>query len=133
MTIETHARTTPDRSLEQRFEALERANKIRTARAELKQRIKADPTYRLLGLAIANDAAALGYPAGYLDTMKVADVIIVAPKIGRVRVRNALAALHISPAKTIAGLTDRQRDELLAELRRPGTARRHPFNLSQEL
>lgn len=131
MTTRTQT-TTPDRSLDQRLEALEHANKIRAARSELKRRVKADPTYRVLGLAIANEAVALGYPAGYLDTMKVADVILSAPKIGRVRVRNALDTLRVSPSKTIAGLSDRQRDELLAELKRPGTARRHPFNLSRE-
>lgn len=114
--------TTPDRSLEQRLAALERANVIRSARADLKARLKDDREWRLLALALLNETEALGLPAGSLDTMKVRKLLIAAPTIGAVKANRAMATRQISPSKTIAGLTERQRLELLDELYRHRSA-----------
>jgi hypothetical protein len=40
------------------------------------------------------------------------------PKYGRVKANKVLGTCRISPSKTIGGLSARQRDELVAALRR---------------
>lgn len=106
----------PARTDEQRREALKRANRIRTVRGELKRRIKYDPTYRLLAAAIYNDTDELGLEAGILDTMKVYELLIAGAKLGRVKVNAALTRARTSPSKSVGGLTERQREELVVEL-----------------
>jgi hypothetical protein len=46
------------------------------------------------------------------------DLLLALPHYGPVRVAALLESLKISPAKTIAGLTERQHPELLEALRR---------------
>lgn len=104
----------PARSLEQRMTALREANRIRTARAELKKRLKRDG--RLLIAALELNTDALGLEPGDLDTMKVYDLLVAAPKIGRVKANRTLTYNRISPSKTLGGLSDRQRGELVAWL-----------------
>src|SRR5213593_2468137 len=98
----------PERSLVQRMEALQRANEIRTRRAQLKRDLKAgrQPIHELL-LA----------PPEYLETAKVFDLLLAVPKYGRVKVNKILAQCRISPSKTVGGLSERQRRELVAFLR----------------
>lgn len=108
--------TAPTRTNAQRLEALKVANRIRTARSLLKRRIKADPTYRLLAAAIYNKTSELGLEDGELDTMKVYELLTAGPKLGRAKVSAALAKCRTSPSKTVGGLTDRQREELVLEL-----------------
>lgn len=95
--------TAPERSLTQRRDALRRANEIRTKRMTLKRDIAA-------GRVQVRDL--LLQPPTYIETMKVWDLLLAMPKIGRVRVNKALARCRISPSKTVAGLSDRQRDEI---------------------
>lgn len=99
----------PERSLDQRMAALERANGIRTARAELKRDLKA-------GRARITDL--LSSPPEYLLTAKVFDILLAVPKYGRVKANRVLTQCRISPAKTIGGLSERQRDELVTRLQR---------------
>lgn len=103
----------PARTLEQRFEALERANDIRSYRAQLKRDLKA----RRLS---ARDVlfAAGGVDREMVATMKVYDVLVHVPKWGRVKVSRRLSVARISPSKTIEGLSARQRWELAAVLPR---------------
>ena len=110
--------TAPERSLAQRRNALQRANAIRTTRARLKADIRAG---RRSALTI------LGKPPEYVATMKVWDLLLAVPKVGRVKANKSLTRCRISPSKTIGGLSQRQRDELVSLLRRPGTgeAERH--------
>jgi hypothetical protein len=108
---------TPDRSLEQRRAALKWANDVRSARAELKVRINRDRTLRTLELALRNRTEDLGLEPRTLETMKVVDALIAARGIGKAKINRALNAIGMSPSKTIAGMTDRQRDELLGLLR----------------
>lgn len=101
--------TAPERSRDQRMDALARANRIRTERARLKRELKAG---RLsIHTLLLN-------PPEYLETAKVFDMLLAVPKYGRVKVNKILAACRISPSKTIGGLSERQRSELIFLLRR---------------
>ena len=99
----------PERSLTQRMDALQRANQIRTERARLKRELKAGRT-QVQGLLLD--------PPEYLQTAKVFDLLLAVPKYGRVKVNRILTQCRISPSKTIGGLSERQRDELVSYLRR---------------
>ena len=99
----------PERSLDQRMDALKRANNIRTARAQLKRDLKA-------GRTTITDV--LGDPPDYLVTAKVFDMLLAVPKYGRVKTNRILKQCKVSPAKTIGGLSDRQRQELVSLLQR---------------
>lgn len=99
--------TVLDRTLEQRREALARANQIRIHRAELKRQITA-------GKVRAADVVAR--PGSELATMKVLDLLLAAPKVGRVKASAWLQRCAISPSKTLAGISDRQRGALVAVL-----------------
>ena len=100
--------STPGRSQTQRMEALERANHIRTRRAQLKRDLRAGKV-RIDSL--------LESPPDYLETAKVFDMLLAVPKYGRVKANRVLQQVRISPSKTIGGLSDRQRTELVALLR----------------
>ena len=99
----------PERSLDQRMEALKRANDIRTARAKLKKDLKAGRS---------NIHAVLLDPPEYVMTAKVFDMLLAVPKYGRVKANKILQTCRISPSKTIGGLSDRQRAELVGMLRK---------------
>jgi hypothetical protein len=99
----------PERSLVQRMEALERANQIRTRRAQLKRDLKA-------GRTSIHDL--LLEPPEFVETAKVFDMLLAVPKYGRVKVNKVLVNCRISPSKTIGGLSQRQRTELVSMLRR---------------
>ena len=53
-------------------------------------------------------------PPEYLQTAKVFDLLLAVPKYGRVKVNRILTHCRISPSKTIGGLSQRQRNELVA-------------------
>src|ERR1700704_1051514 len=97
----------PERSLVQRREALQRANEIRSPRAQLRRDLKAgrQPIHELLL-----------DPPEYLETAKVFDLLLAVPKYGRVKVNKILTHCRISPSKTIGGLSERQRAELVSLL-----------------
>lgn len=97
----------PERSLVQRMEALKRANEIRTYRADMKLRVKGDPS---------EAADEIASPSPLVETMKVYDLLIALPKFGRVKVNTVLRRNAISPSKTVGGLSKRQRDALLLAL-----------------
>ena len=99
----------PERSLNQRMEALQRANEIRSRRAQLKRDLKSgrQPIHELLLM-----------PPEYLETAKVFDLMLAVPKYGRVKVNKILSQCRISPSKTLGGLSERQRNELVELMRR---------------
>src|SRR5487761_180180 len=99
----------PERSLVQRMEALQRANDIRSRRAQLKRDLKSgrQPIHELLL-----------QPPEYVMTAKVFDLLLAVPKYGRVKVNKVLSQCKISPSKTVGGLSERQRGELVAFMRR---------------
>jgi hypothetical protein len=99
----------PERSLHQRMDALQRANEIRSQRAQLKRDLKAGRH---------SIHALLLNPPEYVETAKVFDMLLAVPKYGRVKVNKILAYCRISPSKTIGGLSERQRSELVSLLRK---------------
>jgi hypothetical protein len=99
----------PERSYKQRLDALQRANVIRTRRAQLKRDLKG-------GRVSIHDL--LLEPPEYVETAKVFDMLLAVPKYGRVKVNKILQTCRISPSKTIGGLSERQRTELVSLLRR---------------
>jgi hypothetical protein len=86
------------------MDALERANEIRSKRAAFKRDLKAGR---------ASLPEALMDPPEWLQAAKVADVLRARPKLGPVKTSQILAACRIAPAKTVGGLSDRQRAELV--------------------
>jgi hypothetical protein len=99
----------PERSLVQRMDALQRANQIRTKRAQLKRDLKAG-RHSIHQLLLQ--------PPEYVETAKVVDMLLAVPKYGRVKVDKILRQCKISPSKTVGGLSERQRNELVGLLRR---------------
>lgn len=109
MPVKDASPTAPERSLKQRLDALDSANEVRTRRAQIKRDLKA-------GRVSINTLLAQPTP-DYLRTAKVFDLLLAVPKLGRVKVNMVLTQCRISPTKTVAGLSDRQRDDLVKLLR----------------
>ena len=100
--------TAPERSQGQRMRALRRANQIRSSRAKLKRDLKSGSK--------SIDRLLLNCPE-YIETAKVFDLLVAVPKLGRVKVNRILTQCRISPSKTVGGLSERQRAELVSYLR----------------
>jgi hypothetical protein len=94
----------PLRSLDQRMEALKRANDIRVKRARLKKDLKEG--------RVSIDQI-LREPPEFVSTAKVFDMLMAVPKFGRVKAARFLNQCRISQSKTVGGLSDRQRAELI--------------------
>jgi hypothetical protein len=94
----------PGRSHEQRLRALEQANEVRTARAQLKKQLASG---RLELVQILAD------PPACVRTARMRDVLLRVPRVGSARAGRILARGGIAPSKTVGGLTDRQRDGLI--------------------
>ena len=103
MTSKTQTQA-PERSLDQRMEALKRANDIRVRRARLKKDLK-DGQVRIEEI--------LASPPEYVETAKVFDILMAVPKFGRVKAARFLNQCRISQSKTVGGLSERQRTELV--------------------
>jgi hypothetical protein len=93
------------------MDALEYANEVRTVRAGWKKAVKRDAAKRLVPFGGAPE----------FESMRVFDYLMALPKVGRVKANKTLVQTRISPSKTIGGLTERQRAELVAML--PGQRR----------
>ena len=98
----------PERSQQQRMDALQRANHIRTQRAQLKRDLRAGN--------VTIDSLLLSPPA-FLETAKVVELLLAVPKYGRVKANRVLQQCRISPSKTVGGLSERQRAEIVDLLR----------------
>ena len=107
--VDTASAAVPARTHEQRMRALRRANEIRSARAKLKRDLKAGK---------AQIEKLLLDPPDYVLSAKTFDMILAVPKYGRVKANKILTQCRISPSKTIGGLSERQRAELVQFLRR---------------
>ena len=57
-------------------------------------------------------------PPEYVATAKVFDILMAVPKFGRVKAGRFLTQARISQSKTVGGLSDRQRAELIALFQR---------------
>src|SRR6202035_378242 len=102
-TTSSNASMAPERSLNQRMDALARANQIRIKRAQLKRDLNA------CRLAIHS---LLLNPHEFVETAKVFEMLLAVTKYGRVKVNKLLAHCRIAPSKPIGGLSERQRSEL---------------------
>ena len=94
----------PVRSLDQRMEALQRANHIRVRRAQLKKDLK-DGEVQIEAILLD--------PPDWVSTAKVFDMLMAVPKFGRVKAARLLNQCRISQSKTVGGLSERQRAELI--------------------
>ena len=104
VTTKTHVQA-PLRSLDQRMEALARANDIRVRRAQLKKDLK-DGQVQIESILLD--------PPEYVSTAKVFDMLMAVPKLGRVKAARLLNSCRISQSKTVGGLSERQRAELVS-------------------
>jgi len=109
VTIVKAATQAPERSLDQRMDALRRANDIRSQRAQLKKDLKS-------GRVQIKDVIAS--PPDYVLTAKVFDMLLAVPKYGKVKATRFINHCRISQGKTVGGLSERQRNELVDLLSR---------------
>lgn len=93
----------PERSLAQRRAALAKAQHHRIFRADVKKQIKRREVDALTFLL---------EPPEQMANMKIYDLLLAVPKWGRSKVNRALTRCRVSPSKTLAGLSERQRSEL---------------------
>jgi hypothetical protein len=91
----------------QHIRALEQANRVRLARAELKRQVAE-------GDVTAADVV-LSCP-WEVDSMTIGDLLISQRRWGRTRCHRFLSPLRMSETKPIGTLTQRQREELAARL-----------------
>ena len=95
----------------QHMRALERANKVRLARAELKRRVAGGET------SVAEVILDCPWEA---ESMAVADLLTSQRRWGQTRCRKFLAQLPMSEQKTVGSMTERQRRTLAAMLNASG-------------
>jgi len=86
--------------------ALRQANEIRSGRARLKRELAS-------GRARIEDIIA--QPPEFAQTAKVYDLLLALPKVGPAKA--ARTQCRIAPSKTVGGLSDRQRHELIGFFR----------------
>ena len=96
------------RSDHQRTEALALANQVRSARGRLKEQLKRKEV---------SLASLVADCPSYLATAKVNDLLQALRGYGPTKAGKLLASCRISPIKTMAGLTPRQRQALLEALK----------------
>src|SRR5947208_16993944 len=101
----------------QRLRALERANEVRLARAELKRRIAEGE------ISAAEVILACPWEA---SSWTVGDLLMSQRRWGQTRCRKFLARNQISEGKRIEALTKRQRPLLAAQVQRPRAFYRGP-------
>ena len=95
--------------------ALERANAVRLARAELKRRI-ADGHVTAADVILEVPSEALSWPVG--------ELLMSQRRWGSNRTRKLLSGLQISETRHLGALTERQRRVLAARLRTPAARER---------
>ena len=91
----------------QHMRALQRANEVRLARAELKRRVMDGET---------TAAAVILASPWEAESMAVAELLMAQHRWGRTRARRFLAGVPMTETKTIGSMTERQRRTLAAML-----------------
>jgi hypothetical protein len=87
--------------------ALEEANRVRLARADLKRRIADGQT------SVAEVITECPWES---ETMAISDLLMSQHRWGRTRSKRFLAALPMTETKTVGSMTERQRFALAAQL-----------------
>ena len=105
----------------QRLQALERANRVRGARAELKRRIAADEL---------TAAEVILSSRWEIDSMSIGELLVSQRQWGAVRSRGFLARMGLGERRTIGSLTARQRIASAALLTRGEAASRESDHVS---
>ncbi len=98
----------------QYMRALERANEVRLARAELKRRVA------IGDVEVAEVILSCPWEA---DSMAVADLLLSQRRWGQTRCRKFLSQIPMSEKKTIGSMTERQRRTLAEMLACAGRGR----------
>jgi len=91
----------------QHLQALERANKVRLARAELKRRVASGQL---------SAAEIVRTPPEEVLTMEVAELLTSQRRWGHTRARRFLAGIPLTETKTLGSMTLRQRETLASML-----------------
>jgi hypothetical protein len=91
----------------QHMRALEQANRVRLARAELKKLVAEGET------SVADVVLSCPWEA---ESMAIADLLMSQHRWGRTRCRRFLSTIPMSETKTVGSMTDRQRRALAAQL-----------------
>jgi hypothetical protein len=100
-------RRAPERTSEERYDALEEANRVRFARAAAKRDLK-DGQLDIYDLLMD--------PSEELRGAKVEEMLLAMRGMGRIKVARILKAASVSRSKTLVGLTHGQRDRLIRAL-----------------
>lgn len=108
----------------QYMRALERANKVRLARADLKRRVATGET------SVAEIALECPWEA---ESMTVADLLMSQRRWGISRCRKFLAQIPMSETKTVGTMTDRQRRTLASMLAVRPTPKREPWVMDSQM
>jgi hypothetical protein len=98
----------------QHLRALEQANRVRLARAELKRRVATQTT------TVADVVLDCPWEA---ESMALSDLLMSQRRWGRARCRRVLLSVGLPENKQIGTLTDRQRRALATTLRERGASR----------
>lgn len=101
--------SSPGQLSERRLRALAYANEVRLGRAQLK---------RDLAARMRTLDAVLVEPPACAQTAEVRELLLALPGIGPAKADRVLSRCRIGHARTVAGLSGRQRAELIELLRR---------------
>jgi hypothetical protein len=101
--------TPPSLSPEQRAAALQKAAEARTARAELKERLK-------MGQLSLGDALANADTDDVVGKLKVVTLLESLPRVGKVKARKVMEEIGIAENRRVRGLGAQQRQALLDQL-----------------
>lgn len=99
----------PLRSRKQRLEALQRANQVRSLRAQDK---------RLVSGRELDARKIVLSPPDYWEGARVAELLLAVPALGHTKLRRMLESRSVSPSRTLGGLTGAQRARLAEDLSR---------------
>jgi hypothetical protein len=94
---------------EQRTAALKKAAEARTARAELKEKLK-------MGSVTLADALAKADSDDVIGNMRVLAMLEALPGVGKVKARRLMADIEIAENRKVRGLGPKQRIALLEHL-----------------
>ncbi len=111
---------------QQRFQALERANRVRLARADIKEKVRDDQ--------LSAAEVVLSCP-WQIHGMSISDLLMSQRRWGLSRCRRLLMSVGIPEDKRIGTLTERQRVALVAVLEakgEPGAPAAAPRRLERE-
>jgi hypothetical protein len=107
----------------QHLRALERANKVRLARADLKRRI-ADGQLGAAEVILSSPWEA--------ESMAVADVLMSQRRWGQTRARRLLAGCQMPENKTLGSMTERQRQAVALAVRNAASEGSPPAAVDRE-